>query len=155
MRLWSIHPKYLDVKGLVSLWREGLLAKKVLEGRTKGYLNHPQLIRFKSNKEPIVLLNAYLYQVYLEAKRRGYKFDLSKIEPLILEEKMTVTKGQLKFEFVHLLSKLEERDRERFEKLKDLPLDSVEPNPIFRVVDGGIEIWEKGQFDAKLLRSNI
>jgi hypothetical protein len=47
MRIWSIHPKYLDIKGLVALWREALLAKHVLEGRTKGYRNHPQLDRFK------------------------------------------------------------------------------------------------------------
>jgi len=30
MRLWSLHPRYLDAKGLVALWREGLLAQKVL-----------------------------------------------------------------------------------------------------------------------------
>jgi len=42
MRIWSIHPKYLDAKGLVALWRETLLAKHVLEGKTKGYTNHPQ-----------------------------------------------------------------------------------------------------------------
>ncbi|WP_223209021.1 pyrimidine dimer DNA glycosylase/endonuclease V [Pyrococcus furiosus] len=39
--LWSLHPKYLDSKGLVALWREGLLAKKVLEGKTRSYRNHP------------------------------------------------------------------------------------------------------------------
>ena len=38
MRLWSINPKYLDVKGLVALWRESLLAKKILEGNAKGYV---------------------------------------------------------------------------------------------------------------------
>ena len=37
MRLWSIHPKYLGTKGLVALWREALLAQKVLQGNTKGY----------------------------------------------------------------------------------------------------------------------
>ena len=39
MRLWSIHPKYLDCKGLVALWREALLAKKVLRGKTRKYAN--------------------------------------------------------------------------------------------------------------------
>jgi carboxyl-terminal processing protease len=29
MRLWSLHPKYLDAQGLVALWREALLAKAV------------------------------------------------------------------------------------------------------------------------------
>ncbi|OAD21125.1 DNA-(apurinic or apyrimidinic site) lyase / pyrimidine dimer DNA glycosylase, partial [Candidatus Thiomargarita nelsonii] len=37
MRLWSLHPKYLDPKGLVALWRETLLAQKVLLGETRGY----------------------------------------------------------------------------------------------------------------------
>ena len=41
MKLWSIHPKYLDAKGLVALWREALLAQKVLDGKTEGYKNHP------------------------------------------------------------------------------------------------------------------
>ena len=36
MRIWSIHPKYLDTKGLVALWRETLLAKHVLEEEQKG-----------------------------------------------------------------------------------------------------------------------
>ena len=43
MRLWSLHPKYLDKLGLLGLWRESLLAQKVLLGKTKGYKNHPQL----------------------------------------------------------------------------------------------------------------
>lgn len=37
MRLWVSHPKYLDCKGLVALWRESLLARKVLKGKTKGW----------------------------------------------------------------------------------------------------------------------
>ena len=60
MRLWSIHPKYLDSKGLVAVWREGLLARSVLDGKTKGYKNHPQLIRFKNQKEPLLFLDTYL-----------------------------------------------------------------------------------------------
>jgi len=59
MRLWSIHPKYLDTKGLVAVWRESLLAKKVLEGKTKGYKNHPQLIRFINSENAIELINTY------------------------------------------------------------------------------------------------
>jgi len=30
MRLWSIHPKYLDRQGLLAVWRESLLAQSVL-----------------------------------------------------------------------------------------------------------------------------
>ena len=59
MRLWSIHPKYLDARGLVALWREGLLAQKVLKGETRGYINHPQLNRFNSKRDPIGAIGRY------------------------------------------------------------------------------------------------
>ncbi|MEM2459812.1 MAG: hypothetical protein DSO02_02580 [Hadesarchaea archaeon] len=143
MRLWSLSPKYLDARGLVALWREGLLAKGILEGRLKGYSKHPQLLRFRRYKDPPVLINAYLYQVYLEAERRGYKFDVSKIKPLVLEKEVPVTRGQLGFEFLHLLEKIRKRDRKKFEEVKKVPLDKVEPHPVFKVVEGGIEEWEK------------
>jgi len=143
MRLWSLHPKYLDTKGLLAVWREGLLAKKVLEGKTKGYKNHPQLIRFKNSKDPLLYINAYLYQIYLEASRRGYKFDLSKITPAEVEEKIPVTKGQVIYEFHHLLKKLEKRDKKKYEEIKNLNPDEIEVNPIFKIVEGEIEHWEK------------
>lgn len=65
MRLWSIHPKYLDAKGLVALWREALLAQNVLLGNTKGYKNHPQLIRFKNHTDSISAIGFYLHEIYL------------------------------------------------------------------------------------------
>jgi len=86
MRLWSIHPKYLDSIGLVALWREGLLAKKVLQGKTKGYKNHPQLIRFKNTKNPILSIDAYLYFVLEEASQRGFNFDNSKLGKKIIKD---------------------------------------------------------------------
>lgn len=135
MRLWLIHPKYLDHRGLVAVWREGLLAKKVLEEKTKGYRNHPQLNIFKEYEKPIDLINAYLFQIYLEARKRGYSFDFSKIEPLNLKEAVTIAKGQLKIEFRLLIKKLKIRDKKKFKEIKSLELDSVEPNPIFRVAE--------------------
>ncbi|MEM2889527.1 MAG: pyrimidine dimer DNA glycosylase/endonuclease V [Candidatus Bathyarchaeia archaeon] len=128
-----IHPKYLDCRGLVAAWREGLLAKKVLEGKTRGYVNHPQLAIFKQYKRPLDLINAYLFQIYLEAKRRGYSFDFSKIKPLNLKESVTITRGQLRDEFRLLMKKLQIRDIRKFEELKSLELNNVEPNPVFRV----------------------
>ena len=110
MRLWSLHPSYLDAVGLVALWREGLLARKVLQGQTKGYIHHPQLFRFRETGNPIYVLDFYLKGVHDESIRRGYHFDLSKISPcenrppsLLLPEK------QLEYEFFHLLDKLKER----------------------------------------------
>ena len=78
MRIWSVHPKYLDSKGLVALWRETLLAKHVLEGKTKGYKNHPQLHRFKASEKPIECINLYLSIVFEEAENRGFHFDKNK-----------------------------------------------------------------------------
>jgi len=77
MRLWSIHPKYLDTKGLVAVWREALLAKNVLKNKTKSYKNHPQLKRFKN--KPITIINSYLKTIYDEAKNRNYNFNKNKV----------------------------------------------------------------------------
>ena len=79
MRLWSLHPSLLDGKGLVALWREGLLAQQVLSGLTKGYRHHPQLARFRSCSDPVAAIAAYLHEVHRESVRRGYCFDASKI----------------------------------------------------------------------------
>ena len=67
MRLWSLHPSYLDSSGLVALWREGLLARKVLSGQTKGYIHHPQLQRFRETPHPLQTLDAYLKAVHDES----------------------------------------------------------------------------------------
>jgi len=72
MRLWSLHPRYLDTQGLVALWREALLARAVLRGETKGYRNHPQLDRFRSHAASVSAINTYLARVYDEAVARGY-----------------------------------------------------------------------------------
>jgi hypothetical protein len=109
MRIWSIHPKYLDTKGLVALWRETLLAKHVLEGKTKGYRNHPQLNRFKQADKPIDSINQYLATVYNEALARNYKFDKEKIDWNFESSVMRVTTGQIKYEIAHLLNKLKIR----------------------------------------------
>jgi hypothetical protein len=68
----SISPKHLDPIGLVALWRESLLARRVLEGSTRGYRSHPQLIRFKLAPDPMKSINTYLYYVWIEGKKRGF-----------------------------------------------------------------------------------
>jgi hypothetical protein len=143
MRIWSIHPKYLDNKGIVALWCEGLLAKKVLEGKTKGYKYHPQLLRFKNFKSPILAIESYLHYVYLEAKKRNYIFDRSKLNTeKPLSKIIPVTSGQVKFEFLHLCNKLKKRDLERYSYLCNKNYDVLELNPIFYLVNGEIEPWE-------------
>ena len=88
MRLWTLHPKYLDAKGLVALWREALLAQEVLRGETRGYKHHPQLLRFAKMNNPPAALAAYLKAVHDEAVRRGYKFNTSKIRPATVPRKV-------------------------------------------------------------------
>ena len=142
MRLWSIHPKYLDAKGLVALWMESLLAQKVLMSKTKGYKIHPQLDRFKKHPHPVSAIGCYLYQVHKEGARRGYNFTIEKI--LSLNKEITAIKvhrGQILFEFEHLMKKLTTRAPERYQKL--LKIKQIEPHPIFKIVAGDIEPWEK------------
>jgi hypothetical protein len=141
MRIWSIHPKYIDAKGLVALWRETLLAKNVLQGNTKGYKNHPQLIRFKKANEPLAAINWYLKYVYDEAQRRGYHFDISKFRLNGKIEKLPVTDGQMKFERQHLIKKLKIRDLNKYHQL--IHLRDLDPHPLFFVKNGTIELWEK------------
>lgn len=140
MRLWSIHPKYLDSIGLIALWRETLLAKNVLEGNTKGYKNHPQLIRFKNTKNPILNINYYLFQIYNEAKNRGYKFDENKFEKVKNFEEIKITNKQIEYEFKHLLAKLKIRNKNLYEKYKNL--EQIEVFNNFQIVVGEIEKWE-------------
>ena len=151
MRIWSLHPKYLDSKGLVALWRETLLAKNVLEGKTKGYKNHSQLNRFKKSKNPIDSINQYLYAVYNEALERGYNFNKDKINRNFSHLNLTVTKGQLNFEIGHLLSKLKKRNRIKYNELNKLT--TIDPHPMFNLVEGGIEDWEaiKNQMSKVLI----
>jgi hypothetical protein len=142
MRLWSLHPRYLDAKGLVALWREGLLAQKVLQGKTKGYRNHPQLDRFKNQPAPKTAIGRYLLEVWEEAERRGYSFDREKIKGAKKKLKLIpVTKGQLAYEWEHLRKKLKKRDSKRLAGMKKER--TVQSHPSFKVVAGKVESWEK------------
>jgi len=143
MRLWSLHPSLLDPKGLVALWREGLLAQKVLQGKTKGYRCHPQLHRFRQSGKPPSAISTYLWAIHDEAIRRGYSFDASKIALERRPVSLTVTQGQLAFEHEHLKEKLRQRDPKRFRDLcRTRPITA---HPLFVVVTGEIESWERGR----------
>ena len=142
MRLWSVHPRYLDSRGLVAVWREALLAKKVLEGKTQGYRHHPQLERFRALEHPLDGINSYLTEIYRESVRRGYHFDQGKISGEYKPVKIQVTHGQLEFETGHLLRKLQVRDPERYARWKGVK--EMETLAVFRVVEGGVEEWERG-----------
>lgn len=142
MRIWSLHPRYLDSRGLVACWRETLLAQKVLQGATAGYRNHPQLIRFRACPDPLATVGAYLTGVADEAAARGYNFNRALIlsQPTSPPPLLDVTSGQMDHERAHLAAKLAVRDPERLAALG--LVRSLEPHPLFRVVDGPVEPWE-------------
>jgi Pyrimidine dimer DNA glycosylase len=140
MRLWTLHPKYLDAKGLVALWREALLAQKVLRGKTKGYRHHPQLIRFQAHADPVAAMGSFLKIVFEEATRRGYEFDGSKIAKHSAGIKLSETKGQLLYEWKHLRKKLEIRAPQVLAPYKKISIP--EPHPIFKLIAGGVREWE-------------
>ena len=141
MRLWTLHPQYLDAQGLVALWREALLAQKVLLGQTCGYRNHPQLARFRALHDPVAGIASYLAGVHAEALRRNYRFDAAKIVAPRWPEQIETTTGQLAYEWAHLCRKLAVRDPLRLAEFSNLKVP--EAHPLFRIVEGAIASWEK------------
>ena len=146
MRLWTLHPQYLDAKGLVAVWREALLAQKVLQGQTRGYRHHPQLARFQAQPDPLAAIASYLQAIHDESRRRGYHFDRDKIAPGRLAHRIPATRGQLLYEWEHLKRKLKARDRQKYRELAGV--SRPEPHPLFEIVPGDVEPWEVIQSGA-------
>lgn len=141
MRLWTVHPRYLDPKGLVASWREALLAQKVLAGGTKGYRQHPQLARFQAQTDPAAAIATFLAGLADEAQSRGYHFDATKIARPHFTGKIAETDGQLRYEWKHLLAKLHQRAPELEKQFRNLA--QPEPHPLFRIIPGQVRDWEK------------
>jgi len=141
MRLWTLHPKYLDAQGLVALWREALLARAVLRGKTRGYRHHPQLRRFRAHPAPRSAINAYLRCVATEAAARGYAFDRSRIGPVRKRILMSATRGQVRYEWRHLLRKLRARSPGLYARWRGER--SPRAHPLFRISAGHVESWER------------
>lgn len=141
MRLWSLHPKYLDPQGLVALWREALLARAVLSGNTRGYRNHPQLERFRNSTHPLAAIDAYLRGIHAESRERGYTFDASKIDPVRAEVSLSVTAGQVQYEWHHLLHKLSVRNPALHQNWQAIGAPGC--HPLFQLCPGPIAAWER------------
>jgi hypothetical protein len=141
MRLWTLHPRYLDSKGLVAAWREALLAQKVLAGGTKGYRKHPQLVRFQRRPDPLAAMAAFLAGLAKEADRRGYHFDAAKILGRKFRGRIPETRGQLLYEWAHLGAKLRGRAPHLARRMRGIR--APQPHPLFRIVPGGVNPWEK------------
>jgi hypothetical protein len=147
VRLWTVHPSYLDRQGLLAAWREGLLAQKVLEGATAGYRNHPQLERFKKAADPLALMGRFLAELADEAGRRGYRFDRSKVHALAraAAEPAIVAEGQIEYEFALLKAKLAKRDPGKLSEVERAFAEEtvIRINSAFRRVPGEVAEWEK------------
>jgi len=141
MRLWSLHPRYLDSRGLVALWREALLAQAVLRGETRGYRHHPQLHRFRAHRTPLTAMSCYLRAILAEAQARGYAFDRSKVRPARRAVCLTVSSGQLDYEWRHLAAKLRRRAPSVWRRWRGTAAPA--PHPLFRRRRGGVEAWER------------
>jgi len=142
VRLWTLHPRYLDAQGLTALWREALLARAVLRGGTTGYRHHPQLERFRAHRTPRAAINAYLASIAAEARSRGYSFDHRKIGPWRRGLRLAATAGQLAYEWRHLKRKLARRSPKVHRRWRAERRPGA--HPLFRIVPGGVESWERG-----------
>lgn len=141
MRLWTLHPQYLDPQGLVALWRESLLARAVLRGETRGYKHHPQLERFRMQADPLAAVDAYLAAVHAEACVRGYRFDAGKFDNSAVAVPIDATSGQLAHEWEHLLHKLETRNPALFVRWREVVAPAC--HPLFRIGEGPVAAWER------------
>lgn len=142
MRLWSLHPRYLDRQGLTAAWREALLAQAVLLGHTTGYTRHPQLQRFREQAEPERAIAALLNGILLEADARGYRFTREKIvsDPAGVPP-IPVARGQLAYEWASLHERMLRRSPEVAARWAHV--GQADPHPLFTVVEGPIAEWER------------
>lgn len=150
MRLWSLHPKYLDTRGLGALWREGLLAQACLVKQMGGYCKHPQLDRFRDapNNHPVVLISRFLTDVFIESLGRGHDYDDGLIEACNggCWSLVPVTTAQLDLEAHILREKLTVRGTEGRVLL---PNGTPGPHPLFVPVESAdIEPWERFEVTA-------
>jgi hypothetical protein len=152
LRLWSLHPRYLDPKGLGGVWREGLLAQAVLLGKTTGWRKHSHLLRFTSHPSPVRAIGCYLLTISEEAKTRGYHYRRVKIlAPAYKVRPIPVTTGQLLYEWRLLKERVRTRSPPTYTAL--LTLETREsrptPHPLFVLVEGDIEPWERAYWQRK------
>lgn len=149
MRIWSVHPRFLDRQALIAGWRETLLAQKVLDGGTKGYKHHPQLDRWRETPEPLVSIGSYLWGLREEATARGYQFDAGRIlfppaDPRALDASMPLSTGQLDLEWHHLETKVQARSPEVYARWFAPGVEQeAAPHPMFRLFEGPRASWER------------
>ena len=123
----------------MAAWREALLAKAVLQNRTRGYRAHPQLIRFREHPRPIGAINTSLAGLLAEGARRGYRFDARKLRGPRTRVPIAVTDGQIRFEWTHLLRKLRVRAPDHYRAARR---ETPQVHVLFAVTAGPVASWE-------------
>ena len=98
--------------------------------------------RFKQHAKPLEAIGFYLFHIYKEGRRRGYRFKKDKIIRINKSIKLIkVTQGQVSFEIRHLAAKLKKRDRESFSRI--LKIKRIKLHSLFVSAKGDREPWEK------------
>lgn len=160
MRVWSIHPAYLDTKGLVASWKEGIQGLNALRnprkpnGKWAMFAHHPQLIRFKRFENPELCLSEYLHFIADEADRRNYNFNRNLILPRLDENpyQIWITCGQLIYEWDFLSHKVTCRTGfweygkptiNGKSTVETIASWSCVVHPMVVLIPGDIECWEK------------
>ena len=135
----------------MAVWREGLLARAVLRGETRGYGHHPQLHRFRTHARPRQAIDAYLIGIHAEAMARGYSFDRRKLGPARKVSVIPVTRGQIAYEWAHLMRKLATRSPALHKKLGTVkrPVSHA----LFRNCPGPVADWERTAASASARRN--
>lgn len=136
MRLWTLHPKYLDSEGLMAVWRDALRARRLLKEETDGDSDHPQLTRFRETDHPADAIECYLQTVFEEARERDVSFDASKLHTPVRNVRIEETEDRLLYEWHRLLDKLRERQPPLFRKIKDL--ERPDAHPMFTIIEDDV-----------------
>lgn len=90
--------------------------------------------------DPVAAIGAYLREIYQESVRRAYRFNVDKISLAESNSSILCTRGQLLYEWEHLLEKLSQRDVNRYRAMN--AIREPEPHPLFQIIEGEIEAWE-------------
>jgi hypothetical protein len=113
-----------------------------------GWKNHPQLDRFKYHPKPMEAVGFYLKELHIESQRRGYNYNYSKIlYPNSQVETITITMGQIDYEFKILQDRLKKRTPLKYDE--NLGVTKPEAHPLFKVIPGLPEKWEKAYWREK------
>jgi len=91
VRLWTIHPRYLDDEALREAWRDGLNLRRALKIGSKAAEPCPDAAPWiAESRQPVRALDLYLHAIHGEARRRGRSFDASKLGPVDTKTKIPI-----------------------------------------------------------------